>query len=111
MKLLRMQARNFRCFEHLELNLDVNGLVAVVGDNGAGKSTIFTAIEWALYGGRGALPARRDSPWSAAGSTADEDGARPNVNVSPGVRRHVRVSYMTISNGSTHPFSATVNSR
>ena len=60
MKLLRLQARNFRCFEQLDLDLDVDGLVAVVGDNGAGKSTIFAAVEWGLYGGRGALPARRD---------------------------------------------------
>jgi len=62
-KLLRVKARNFRCFEHLDLDLNVDGLVAVVGDNGAGKSTIFAAVEWGLYGGprgRGALPARRD---------------------------------------------------
>lgn len=63
MKLLRLQARDFRCFEHLDLDLNMDGLVAVVGDNGAGKSTIFAAIEWGLYGGvrgRGALPVRRD---------------------------------------------------
>ena len=63
MKLLRLQALNFRCFERVDLDLNVDGLVAVVGDNGAGKSTIFAAIEWGLYGGlrgRGALPARRD---------------------------------------------------
>lgn len=63
MKLLRVKARNFRCFEHLDLDLNVDGLVAVVGDNGAGKSTIFAAVEWGLYGGprgRGTLPARRD---------------------------------------------------
>jgi exonuclease SbcC len=61
-KLLRLQARNFRSFEELDLDLNVDGLIAVVGDNGAGKSTIFAAIEWGLYGwrGRGALPVRRD---------------------------------------------------
>lgn len=62
MKLLRVQALNFRSFENLDLDLNVDGLIAVVGTNGAGKSTIFAAIEWCLYGqrGRGALPARRD---------------------------------------------------
>jgi exonuclease SbcC len=63
MKLLRVQAKNFRSFADLDLDLNVDGLIAVVGDNGAGKSTIFSAIEWGLYGGprgRGALPARRD---------------------------------------------------
>jgi exonuclease SbcC len=62
MKLLRLQAQNFRSFERLDLDLNVDGLIAVVGDNGAGKSTIFAAVEWGLYGlrGRGALPVRRD---------------------------------------------------
>ncbi|MGI9100648.1 MAG: AAA family ATPase [Solirubrobacteraceae bacterium] len=69
MKLLRLQALNFRSFEQLDLDLNVDGLVAVVGDNGAGKSTIFAAVEWGLYGsrGRGALPVRRD------GSPDDQD--------------------------------------
>jgi DNA repair exonuclease SbcCD ATPase subunit len=43
-KLLRLQARNFRSFERLDLDLNVDGLIAVVGDNGAGKSTIFAAV-------------------------------------------------------------------
>jgi DNA repair protein SbcC/Rad50 len=62
MKLLRLQAQNFRSFQRLDLDLNADGLVAVVGDNGAGKSTIFAAVEWGLYGlrGRGALPVRRD---------------------------------------------------
>jgi DNA repair protein SbcC/Rad50 len=69
MKLLRLQAQNFRSFERLDLDLNVDGLIAVVGDNGAGKSTIFAAVEWGLYGlrGRGALPVRRD------GAPEDQD--------------------------------------
>jgi len=64
MKLISIEAENFRSFERLELDLRVDGLVAVVGDNGAGKSTIFAAIEWALYGtkrGPNSLPVRRHS--------------------------------------------------
>jgi DNA repair protein SbcC/Rad50 len=68
-KLLRLQAQDFRSFARLDLDLNVDGLIAVVGDNGAGKSTIFAAVEWGLYGlrGRGALPVRRD------GAPADQD--------------------------------------
>jgi exonuclease SbcC len=62
MKLLAVRGENFRSFGRLELDLNVDGLIAVVGPNGAGKTTIFAAIEWALYGqrGRGAIPVRRD---------------------------------------------------
>jgi exonuclease SbcC len=64
MKLISLEAENFRSFERLELDLRADGLIAVVGDNGAGKSTIFTSIEWALYGskrGPSSVPMRRDT--------------------------------------------------
>lgn len=55
MRLLRLEARNFRSFAELDLDLNASGVFAITGPNGAGKSTIFAAIEWALYGGgRGA---------------------------------------------------------
>lgn len=55
MRLLRLEARNFRSFAELDLDLNAAGVFAITGPNGAGKSTIFAAIEWALYGGgRGA---------------------------------------------------------
>ncbi|HEY6729911.1 MAG TPA: SMC family ATPase [Solirubrobacterales bacterium] len=55
MRLLRLEARNFRSFAELDLQLNASGVFAITGPNGAGKSTIFAAIEWALYGGgRGA---------------------------------------------------------
>jgi exonuclease SbcC len=62
-KLISIEAENFRSFERLELDLRADGVTAVVGDNGAGKSTIFAAIEWALYGtkrGPSSTPVRRD---------------------------------------------------
>ncbi|MGA9875154.1 MAG: SMC family ATPase [Solirubrobacteraceae bacterium] len=69
MRLGRLRGENFRSFEDFDLDLNTRGLIAVVGDNGAGKSTIFNAVEWALYGnqrGRGAITARRDdAPESA----------------------------------------------
>ncbi|MGH2782049.1 MAG: AAA family ATPase, partial [Thermoleophilaceae bacterium] len=63
MKLLRLQGENFRSFAEIDLDLNVDGLIAVLGPNGAGKSSLFGAVEWALFGGKrgsGALPARRD---------------------------------------------------
>jgi exonuclease SbcC len=51
MRLLRLEARNFRSFADLDLDLNASGVFSITGANGAGKSTIFAAIEWALYGG------------------------------------------------------------
>jgi exonuclease SbcC len=62
-RLLALRAQHFRSFATLDIDLNVDGLIAVVGPNGAGKTTLFDAIEWGLYGGgrgRAALPARRD---------------------------------------------------
>jgi exonuclease SbcC len=63
MRLLRLEARNFRSFAELDLDLNASGVFSITGPNGAGKSTIFAAIEWALYGGgrgAGAEPVARD---------------------------------------------------
>ena len=55
MRLLRLEAKNFRSFAEIDLDLNASGVISITGPNGAGKSTIFAAIEWALYGGsRGA---------------------------------------------------------
>jgi DNA repair protein SbcC/Rad50 len=55
MRLLRLEAKNFRSFAEIDLDLNASGVFSITGPNGAGKSTIFAAIEWALYGGgRGA---------------------------------------------------------
>ena len=55
MRLLRLEATNFRSFAEIDLDLNASGVFSITGANGAGKSTIFAAIEWALYGGgRGA---------------------------------------------------------
>jgi DNA repair protein SbcC/Rad50 len=52
-RLLRLEAENFRSFAEVDLDLNASGVFAITGVNGAGKSTIFAAIEWVLYGGRG----------------------------------------------------------
>lgn len=52
MKLLHLKGRNFRSFVDFDLDLNASGLFSVTGCNGAGKSSIFSAVEWALFGGK-----------------------------------------------------------
>lgn len=62
MRLLLLKLTNFRPFESVELDLNADGLIGVRGLNGAGKSSLLAAIEWALYGqrrGAGSIPPRR----------------------------------------------------
>jgi exonuclease SbcC len=59
MRLLRLEAENFRSFAEIDLDLNAAGVFAITGPNGAGKSTIFAAIEWALHGGRGGPGSQR----------------------------------------------------
>jgi DNA repair exonuclease SbcCD ATPase subunit len=59
-KFLSVEASNFRSFEHFKLDLSKGGITLVQGkieggsetleSNGAGKSSIFSAISWALFG-------------------------------------------------------------
>jgi DNA repair protein SbcC/Rad50 len=62
MRLLDLEITNFRSFAHAEMNLKASGVIGIRGLNGAGKSSIFEAIFFALYGPRpGRQPAiRRD---------------------------------------------------
>ncbi len=46
---LRLVARNYRTFDELDLELP-QGCVAVLGENGAGKSSIVSAIDLAIFG-------------------------------------------------------------
>lgn len=57
MKLVRLEAENFRSFARIDLDLNASGLFSITGPNGAGKSSIFGAVEWALYGGKRGLGA------------------------------------------------------
>lgn len=62
MRLLQLKLTNFRPFASVELDLNADGLIGIRGLNGAGKSSLLAAIEWALYGqrrGAGSVPARR----------------------------------------------------
>ena len=50
MRPTRLRARNLRTWETLDITIPA-GVTAVVGDNGAGKSSLVTVIDLALFGG------------------------------------------------------------
>jgi exonuclease SbcC len=41
--------QNFRCHEELEFSFTPNRFVSITGGNGKGKTTIFSALAWAIY--------------------------------------------------------------
>ena len=50
MRLLRLRLEHFRSHEALDLDLRSVHAAAVVGRNGAGKSSLLLGVEWALFG-------------------------------------------------------------
>lgn len=51
MHLKKLRLNGFQSYaQPVDLDLDELNLVAIIGTNGAGKSTIINAVEWALYG-------------------------------------------------------------
>lgn len=49
MILSRLSLKNFKKYKEFSLEFN-DGLVGIIGKNGSGKSTIFEAICFALYG-------------------------------------------------------------
>jgi len=70
MRLVSLELRNFRQHENTAIQFR-DGLTAVIGPNGSGKTTILEAIGWALYG----TPALRGQHDSVRCSVAD--GSQP----------------------------------
>ncbi|MCK4758294.1 MAG: SMC family ATPase, partial [Thermoplasmata archaeon] len=54
MRLVYLQLKNYRRFRDLELEFP-DGLVGVIGLNGAGKSSLLEAVAWVLYGNEKAI--------------------------------------------------------
>jgi len=46
----KLRAENFMSFRELELDIPSSGLIYFSGENGAGKSSVWEALFWALYG-------------------------------------------------------------
>ena len=47
---MKIRLLNFRCYEDKTFDFGDNGLVLISAASGAGKSTILTAIQFALFG-------------------------------------------------------------
>ena len=47
-----IELKNIRAHEYILFEPELEGVTAISGDNGAGKSTIVDAFAWGLYGTR-----------------------------------------------------------
>lgn len=45
-----LELNNFMSWKHAKFNFSDNGIVLLVGQNGSGKSSVFEALLWVLYG-------------------------------------------------------------
>jgi DNA repair protein SbcC/Rad50 len=64
---LRLRLRNLRTYDELDFEIP-EGLTVIAGENGVGKSTLATAIDWALFG----PDARSWSPYLTQGAESTE---------------------------------------
>ena len=49
--MLRISLQQFRCWENLVIEAPIGGVTLIKGGSGYGKTTVFQAITWCLYGG------------------------------------------------------------
>ena len=69
MKLIRLKMTNFKKFRIAEIEFR-DGLTGIIGNNGAGKSTIVEAISWSLYGSK-TLSIKKDFLKNSAAANND----------------------------------------
>lgn len=73
---MRINLGKFRQYEDFSLEVPDVGLVRLAGDSGAGKSTVVSAIAWALFG---ANATRNVSPMGGKGGLVELDAFGLNV--------------------------------
>ncbi|MCD6512114.1 MAG: SMC family ATPase [Thermoplasmata archaeon] len=70
MKLISLELHNFRKFSRAEIVFP-EGITAIIGNNGAGKSTIIEAIGWVIYGSRASRTSQEDIKRNGADNADD----------------------------------------
>lgn len=94
MRFLRLELRDFGSYEHLALDLSAETAVAIVGANGAGKTTILRAIRFALFGLSDADSwIRRDAAECDVSLTVAQEGGPFHVKRG---RRRGKHSWLTV---------------
>ncbi len=79
MRLISLKLKNFRQHADSEIFFQ-NGVTAVVGDNGTGKSTLLEAISWAIYGTDAVRNTKDTIIWNKAAKYANS-GEKAKVRV------------------------------
>lgn len=72
-KIMRLVLENFKCHRHLELNFSGRD-VTIYGDNATGKTSIYDALTWLLFGKDSAGNGEKNieiKPLDASGAVAD----------------------------------------
>ena len=65
LRITRVRIHNIRSVADLDVTFDPNGVTAIVGNSGAGKSTVLAAMAWALFGdGWGLTQSAARSSWA-----------------------------------------------
>lgn len=80
MRLISLKLKNFRQHADSEIHFQ-NGVTAVVGDNGTGKSTLLEAISWAIYGTDAVRNTKDTIIWNKAAKYANNSGEKAKVRV------------------------------
>jgi len=73
MRLISLKLKNYRQFKHTEIEFP-DGVIGIVGLNGAGKSTIIEAIAWVLYGNNAARTDKQGIKRAGAAPSSSVEG-------------------------------------
>ena len=125
LRITRVRIHNIRSVAHLDVTFDPNGVTAIVGNSGAGKSTVLAAMAWALFGdGCGLTQSAARSCWARTPDDecsvtvdADIDGYRITANRSlhlgttKGVRRETASAALIEAGVRTRNVTPTVLTR
>jgi DNA sulfur modification protein DndD len=90
MQFQRIEISNFRPYRDAEVDLkDVDGHIHVIeGPQGAGKTSLHTAIQWGLYGGHGPGTNYR-SNWNETAQEEDDEEMYVHIEFREDARDHI----------------------